>query len=59
MTKQSPKPLKGMQDTPVFNKHKVTGVWHPIKNYQACKEAKNLNHNEDSNQPQSTDQEMI
>ena len=33
-----------MQDTPVFNKHKVTGVWHPIKNYQACKQQEDKIH---------------
>ena len=33
-----------MQDTPVPNKHKVTGVWHPIKNYQACKQQEDKIH---------------
>ena len=38
MTKQTAKPLKGMQDTPVPNKHKVTSVWHPIKNTRHAKQ---------------------
>lgn len=27
---------------------KIHNVWHPVKNYKACKEAENMKHNEDN-----------